>query len=109
MKLYTDNEGNWRGTQAQARTDLNMWTTEEVPTSKDLLLYFLNQHQVGMVVDTVGKPYHKTTMEDLKVEHIKDALHYIVKSRAHLSYALAKMDKDTYNAEILRLEKHDVQ
>ena len=46
MRLYTDNEGNWRGTQAEARRDLNMWSTEEVPTSKADLLTFLNTHNV---------------------------------------------------------------
>ena len=47
MKLYTDSEGNWRGTQAEARRDLNLWQTHEVPTSKAELLTFLNAHKVG--------------------------------------------------------------
>ena len=49
MRLYTDSEGNWRGTQADARKDLNLWQTQEVPTSKAELLEFLNAHKVGAI------------------------------------------------------------
>ena len=47
MKLYTDAHGNWRGTQAEAKKDLDNWQTHEVPTSKQELLAFLNAHKVG--------------------------------------------------------------
>ena len=42
MKLYTDSEGNWRGTQAEARREFNKWSVVEVPTNKVDLLIFLN-------------------------------------------------------------------
>ena len=47
MKLYTDNEGNWRGTQAEARREFNKWSVVEVPTNKVDLLIFLNDFDVG--------------------------------------------------------------
>tara|TARA_R110001592_G_scaffold64106_3_gene196811 strand:+ start:128 stop:481 length:354 start_codon:yes stop_codon:yes gene_type:complete len=47
MRLYTDQKGNWRGTQADAKKDLDQWDTTDVPTSKAELLEFLNVHKVG--------------------------------------------------------------
>ena len=61
MKLYTDCEGNWRGTQAEARKDLNMWQTHEVPTSKAELLEFLNTHKVGATNDIKPVKYVTAT------------------------------------------------
>tara|TARA_R110000803_G_scaffold121716_1_gene189826 strand:- start:143 stop:463 length:321 start_codon:yes stop_codon:yes gene_type:complete len=49
MKLYTDSEGNWRGTQAEARQEFNKWSVVEVPTNKVDLLIFLNDFDVGEV------------------------------------------------------------
>lgn len=48
MKLYTNNKGEWAGTQADARKRFkNDMRIIEVPTDKPSLLAFLNEHQVG--------------------------------------------------------------
>ena len=48
MKLYTDKEGNWVGTQAQAKREMedHCFDQVDVPTDKPNLLRFLNEHQV---------------------------------------------------------------
>jgi len=50
MRLYTNNQGSWVGTQADAKRKFgfkNEWREVDVPTSKDDLLEFLNIHKVG--------------------------------------------------------------
>ena len=48
MKLYTNNKGEWAGTQADARKRFkNDMRIIEVPTDKPSLLAFLNENQVG--------------------------------------------------------------
>tara|TARA_X000001382_G_C3138785_1_gene168851 strand:+ start:557 stop:943 length:387 start_codon:yes stop_codon:yes gene_type:complete len=48
MKLYTNNQGEWAGTQADAK---KKWgkaaSTAEVPTIKQELIDFLNENNVG--------------------------------------------------------------
>ena len=46
MKLYTDNNGRWAGTQADAK-QFGAFEQVEVPTDKPNLLEFLNKHSVG--------------------------------------------------------------
>lgn len=46
MKLYTNNKGQWAGTQADAK-QLGAFEQVEVPTDKPSLLEFLNKHSVG--------------------------------------------------------------
>lgn len=46
MKLYTDNQGRWAGTQADAKK-FGEFEQVEVPTDKPTLLEFLNEYQVG--------------------------------------------------------------
>lgn len=46
MKLYTNNKGQWAGTQADAK-QLGDFEQVEVPTDKPSLLEFLNKHHVG--------------------------------------------------------------
>lgn len=46
MRLYTDNQGNWAGTQADAKK-FGKFEQVEVPTDKPTLLEFLNEYQVG--------------------------------------------------------------
>ena len=46
MRLYTDNQGNWAGTQADAK-QFGEYEQVEVPTDKPTLLEFLNEYQVG--------------------------------------------------------------
>ena len=47
MKLYTDNQGRWAGTQADAKK-FGEFEQVEVPTDKPTLLEFLNAHKVGL-------------------------------------------------------------
>ena len=46
MKLYTQN-GRWVGTQADAKREFGEVTLVDVPTDKQALLDWLNEHQVG--------------------------------------------------------------
>jgi len=57
MKLYTNNQGEWAGTQADARKRFkNDMRIIEVPTDKPSLLAFLNENQVGSFDALGGKP-----------------------------------------------------
>ncbi len=48
MTLYTNNQGQWAGTQADARKLFkNDMRIVDVPTDKPSLLAFLNDNQVG--------------------------------------------------------------
>ena len=46
MKLYTQN-GRWVGTQAEAKREFGEITLVDVPTDKQALLNWLNEHRVG--------------------------------------------------------------
>jgi len=57
MKLYTNNQGEWAGTQADARKRFkNDMRIIEVPTDKPSLLAFLNENQVGSFDALGSKP-----------------------------------------------------
>lgn len=58
MKLYTDKNGNWVGTQAEAKKQFGEVYQVEVPTDKAALLDYLNQRQV-----IHGKPAYDTYSE----------------------------------------------
>ena len=64
MKLYTDNKGQWVGTQADAKK-LGKFTNPDVPVDKKGLLDFLNTHKVGTTmsesetVPIIKKPDNK--------------------------------------------------
>jgi hypothetical protein len=48
MRLYTNNQGSWVGTQADAKREFGKdWREVDVPTSKDDLLEFINFYAVG--------------------------------------------------------------
>jgi hypothetical protein len=48
MRLYTDEQGQWFGTQADARRNApRVWKEVDVPVAKQELLEFLNSHTVG--------------------------------------------------------------
>jgi hypothetical protein len=58
MRLYTNKDGQWFGTQADARKGApRNWVEVDVPTSKQDLINWLNANQVGggydKPVDTV--------------------------------------------------------
>jgi len=48
MRLYTNKDGQWFGTQADARKGApRNWVEVDVPTSKQELINWLNANQVG--------------------------------------------------------------
>ena len=58
MKLYTNNKGDWVGTQVQARKQFrNEMRIIEVPVDKTNLMAFLNDNKVGsFLVQEPPKP-----------------------------------------------------
>ena len=57
MKLYTNNQGQWSGTQADARKRFkNDMRQVEVPVDKPSLLTFLNDNAVGSFETLGHKP-----------------------------------------------------
>ena len=64
MKLYTNNKGQWVGTQADAKK-LGKFTNPDVPVDKKGLLDFLNTNKVGTTmaesepVQIIKKPDNK--------------------------------------------------
>ena len=54
MRLYTNSEGSWVGTQADARKEFGKdWNEVDVPTDKPSLLEFLNDMSVGGKVNNI--------------------------------------------------------
>lgn len=65
MKLYTNNQGEWAGTQADARKRFkNAMKIVEVPTDKPSLLAFLNENQVGSF-DALGRKPDDNQLSDI--------------------------------------------
>ena len=65
MKLYTNNQGEWAGTQADARKRFkNDMRIIEVPTDKPSLLAFLNENQVGSF-DALGRKPDDNQLSDM--------------------------------------------
>lgn len=68
MKLYTNDKGQWAGTQADARKQLGKdRRTVEVPVDKANLMAFLNDNKVGakLVPQDTPKPDAEPTPEIL--------------------------------------------
>ena len=71
MKLYTNNHGDWCGTQVDARKQYGKSRQcVEVPTDKSNLMEFLNSHKVGAKVEnplaSPGIPKPKAPIEPKK-------------------------------------------
>jgi hypothetical protein len=115
MKLYTDSEGNWRGTQAEARRDLNLWQTHEVPTSKAELLTFLNAHKVGdLNLSNDIKPVKYVTAtsshefvhdDEGEVVAIKPRVSPIDESNLKLAYEQAGLARESLKRVFHKLEE----
>ena len=56
MKLYTDSNGRWAGTQSDAK-QFGAFEQVEVPTDKPTLLEFLNEYRVGAQMDDAVVDY----------------------------------------------------
>ena len=59
MKLYTQN-GRWVGTQLEAKREFGEITLVDVPTDKQALLDWLNEHNVGG-----ASPQRHATSDDI--------------------------------------------
>ena len=69
MRLYTNKDGQWFGTQADARKGApRNWVEVDVPTSKQDLINWLNANQVGGGYD---KPV-KTTKDNWIEETLRN-------------------------------------
>ncbi len=68
MKLYTNNQGHWSGTQADARKRFkNDMRLVEVPVDKPNLLSFLNDNAVGSFTALGHKPEPKPKPDQLSL------------------------------------------
>lgn len=66
MRLYTNNQGSWVGTQADAKREFGKdWQEVDVPTDKSNLLAFLNDKSVGGVTRNIPE---KNELEGEKPE-----------------------------------------
>ena len=97
MKLYTNNSGEWVGTQADAKRLKDGYRNAEVPTDKPGLLEFLNKHAVGEQRALESEPNPDTETHgqsssaykpasDLNFYDVKDVV--LNCDRAHLGSAL---------------------
>ena len=98
MRLYTDNNGRWAGTQADAK-EFGKFDQVEVPTDKPTLLEFLNKHSVGgdgFRIDALDdddwemppvKTHPQSCSANPNVYDVKDAV--LNCDRKHLGTALA--------------------
>ena len=93
MRLYTNNEGGWAGTQSDAK-QFGAFEQVEVPTDKPTLLEFLNEYQVG-AADAVSaqmemvqqKTHPMSRSANPNVYDVHDAV--LNCDRKHLGSALA--------------------
>ena len=97
MKLYTDNQGTWVGTQIEAK-QLDQYEQIEVPTDKPNLLKFLNERRVvdydavlkaaeNTEPTPVRERHHLSCSADPKWYDVRDAV--LNCDRKDLSHALA--------------------
>lgn len=95
MRLYTNNEGGWAGTQADAKV-WGKFEQVEVPTDKATLLEFLNTHAVGDVAasrplahPTTQKTHPQSCSANPNINDVRDAV--LNCDRSHLGTALASI------------------
>jgi len=66
MKLYTNDKGEWFGTQALAKQRSYHWWPVEVPTDKPSLIEWLNNRDERKMVDEPPKVEASHTSNDKK-------------------------------------------
>jgi len=109
MRLYTNKDGQWFGTQADARKGApRNWVEVDVPTSKQELINWLNANQVGGGYD---KPVNLPDFVDVDVpdnvpeypDHLDDDLENVklIKSaQSWVAWALDNLERgDTKSAK----------
>lgn len=109
MRLYTNKDGQWFGTQADARKGApRNWVEVDVPTSKQELINWLNANQVGGGYD---KPVDLPDFVDVDVpdnvpeypDHLDDDLEdvkLIKSAQSWVAWALDNLERgDTKSAK----------
>ena len=109
MRLYTNKDGQWFGTQADARKGApRNWVEVDVPTSKQELINWLNANQVGGGYD---KPVNLPDFVDVDVpdnvpeypDHLDDDLEdvrLIKSAQSWVAWALDNLERgDTKSAK----------
>lgn len=109
MRLYTNKDGQWFGTQADARKGApRNWVEVDVPTSKQDLINWLNANQVGGGYD---KPVNLPDFVDVDVpdnvpeypDHLDDDLEdvrLIKSAQSWVAWALDNLERgDTKSAK----------
>ena len=103
MRLYTDNQGNWAGTQSDAKK-FGKFDQVEVPTDKPTLLEFLNSRRVtdfeAMLTDVSVEPVkHETHPQSCTANptayDVRDAV--LNCDKKHLGSALAAIITRLYD------------
>ena len=96
MRLYTNNEGGWAGTQADAKA-LGKFEQVEVPTDKATLLEFLNTHAVGAVATSViqADPTTQNQISPIDELNLKEAFKNAGLTREYLRRDYDKIEEET--------------
>ena len=95
MRLYTNNEGGWAGTQADAKA-LGKFEQVEVPTDKATLLEFLNTHAVGAVATPrpLAHPTTQNKISPIDDLNLKEAFKNAGLTREYLRRVYDKIEKE---------------
>ena len=93
MRLYTNNEGAWAGTQADAKV-WGKFEQVEVPTDKATLLEFLNTHAVGAVATSViqADPTTQNKISPIDELNLKEAFKNAGLTREYLRRVYDKIE-----------------
>lgn len=96
MRLYTNNEGSWAGTQADAKV-WGKFEQVEVPTDKATLLEFLNTHAVGGVATSrpLADPTTQNQISPIDELNLKEAFKNAGLTREYLRRVYDKIEEET--------------
>lgn len=95
MRLYTNNEGSWAGTQADAKV-WGKFEQVEVPTDKATLLEFLNTHAVGGVATSrpLADPTTQNKISPIDELNLKEAFKNAGLTREYLRRVYDKIEEE---------------
>ena len=95
MRLYTNNEGGWAGTQADAKV-WGKFEQVEVPTDKATLLEFLNTHAVGGVATSrpLADPTTQNKISPIDDLNLKEAFKNAGLTREYLRRVYDKIEEE---------------
>ena len=95
MRLYTNNEGGWAGTQADAKV-WGEFEQVEVPTDKATLLEFLNTHAVGGVATSrpLADPTTQNQISPIDELNLKEAFKNAGLTREYLRRVYDKIEEE---------------